>query len=77
LRNLYAQFGNVLRARCPGWHIAMLCDSAQLVHNTGLKFDQARSIPLVNGGLKVRLTLAKVFTDSATNSEQPFKGKES
>ena len=55
LRNLYAQFGNVMRARCPGWHIAMLCDSVQLLHNTGLKFDQARSIPLVNGGLKVKL----------------------
>ena len=69
LRNLYAQFGNVMRNKCPGWHIAMLCDSVQLVHNTGLKFDQARSIPLVNGGLKVRLTLAKVFADSAANSE--------
>jgi len=69
LRNLYAQFGNVLRDKCPGWHIAMLCDSAQLVHNTGLKFDQARGIPLVNGGLKVRLTLARVFTDLAANSE--------
>jgi len=56
LRNLYAQFGNVLRAKCPGWHIAVLCDSVQLVHNTGLKFDEARSIPLVNGGLKVRLS---------------------
>ena len=60
LRNLYAQFGNVMRARCPGWHVAMLCDSAQLVHNTGLKFDQAHSIPLVNGGLKVKLSQCQV-----------------
>ncbi len=60
LRNLYAQFGNVMRAKCPGWHIAMLCDSGQLIHNTGLRFDQARSIPLVNGGLKVRLSRGMV-----------------
>ena len=60
LRNLYAQFGNVLRDKCPGWHIAMLCDSAQLIHNTGLKFDRARSISLVNGGLKVSLSRGRV-----------------
>jgi putative N6-adenine-specific DNA methylase len=56
LRNLYAQFGNVMRDKCSGWHIAMLCDNVQLIHNTGLKFDEARSISLVNGGLKVRLS---------------------
>jgi len=61
LRNLYAQFGNVMRDKCPGWHIAMLCDSAQLIHNTGLKFDQGRSISLVNGGLKVRLSRGTVM----------------
>jgi putative N6-adenine-specific DNA methylase len=60
LRNLYAQFGNVMRDKCPGWHIAMLCDSAQLIHNTGLKFDPACNIPLVNGGLKVRLSRGMV-----------------
>ncbi len=60
LRNLYAQFGNVLRDKCPGWHIAVLCDNIQLVRNTGLKFDKARSIPLVNGGLKVSLSRGRV-----------------
>ncbi len=58
LRNLYAQFGKVLRAKCPGWHVAMLCNSAQLQKNTGLDFDVG--IPLVNGGLRVRLAQAKV-----------------
>jgi putative N6-adenine-specific DNA methylase len=54
LRNLYAQFGNVLRTRCPGWHVAVLCGSEQLIRSTGLKFDEAR-LSLVNGGLKVKL----------------------
>jgi putative N6-adenine-specific DNA methylase len=53
LRNLYAQLGKVLRTRCPGWHVAMLCDSIQLVHSTGSEFD--KGIPMMNGGLKVRL----------------------
>ena len=58
LRNLYAQFGNVLRAKCPGWHVAMLSGSAQLQKSMGLKFDDG--VPLVNGGLKVRLVRAMV-----------------
>jgi len=58
LRNLYAQFGNVLRAKCPGWHVAMLSGSAQLQKSVGLKFDDG--VPLVNGGLKVRLVRAMV-----------------
>jgi putative N6-adenine-specific DNA methylase len=50
---LYARFGKVMRAKCPGWKIAMLCNSARLLRATGLKFDPA--IPTWNGGLKVRL----------------------
>ena len=52
LRNLYAQLGKTIRAKCPGWHAALLCDSTQLVRNTGLEFDVG--IPMMNGGLKVR-----------------------
>ena len=58
LRNLYAQFGNVLRAKCPGWQVTMLCSSIQLLHSTGLELDQ--EISLMNGGIKVRLARAKV-----------------
>ncbi len=58
LRNLYAQFGNVLRAKCPGWHVAMLSNSAQLMKSVGLDFDEG--LPLVNGGLKVRLMRASI-----------------
>jgi putative N6-adenine-specific DNA methylase len=53
LRNLYAQLGKVLRTRCPGWHVTMLCDRIQLIRSTGLEFD--RGISMMNGGLKVRL----------------------
>jgi putative N6-adenine-specific DNA methylase len=53
LRNLYAQLGKVLHAKCSGWHVTILCDSIQLVRSTGLEFD--KGIPMMNGGLKVRL----------------------
>ncbi len=53
LRNLYAQLGKVLHARCPGWYVTILCDSIQLIRSTGLKFD--KGISMMNGGLKVRL----------------------
>ena len=62
LRNLYAQFGNVLRAKCPGWRVALLCEagSDQLMHAAGLGFDAASSISLMNGGLKVKLARGRV-----------------
>jgi putative N6-adenine-specific DNA methylase len=58
LRNLYAQLGKVLRTRCPGWHVTMLCDSIQLIRATGLHFD--KGISMVNGGLKVKLVRASL-----------------
>jgi 23S rRNA G2445 N2-methylase RlmL len=59
LRNLYAQFGNELRAKFLGWQVAMLSNRAQLLGQVGLNFDQ--SISLVNGGLKVRLMKGTVI----------------
>jgi putative N6-adenine-specific DNA methylase len=53
LRNLYAQFGNVLRQRCPGWRVSVLCNDYQLLGNIGLQFDMSRSF--VNGGIQVKL----------------------
>jgi len=58
LRNLCARFGKTLRAKCRGWKIAMLCNNAQLLRATGLKFDPG--IPTRNGGLKVRLMRGKI-----------------
>jgi putative N6-adenine-specific DNA methylase len=53
LRNLYAQFGNVLRAACPGWQVAVLSSDLILLGQMGIKLDT--SLALVNGGVRARL----------------------
>lgn len=53
LRNLYAQFGNVLRSKCPGWRVAILSSEEFLLGHTGLKLETA--LTFNNGGLRVRL----------------------
>ncbi len=53
LRNLYAQFGKVLRAHCSGWHVAILCNDLALLGQTGIELDH--SLRLVNGGIPVYL----------------------
>jgi putative N6-adenine-specific DNA methylase len=58
LRDLYAAFGNVLKARCAGWRVAMLCSDPRLIANTGLAFDEG--VLLRNGGVRVRLVRATV-----------------
>jgi len=63
LRNLYAQFGNVLRAKCMGWHTAILCSDLMLLGQTGIKLDT--SFAMVTGGLKVRLGKGIVKAASA------------
>ncbi len=59
LRNLYAQFGNVLRAHCLGWHTAILSSDLRLLGQTGLSLDT--SLSLVNGGVRVRLGRGQVI----------------
>jgi len=58
LRNLYAQFGKVLGAKCPGWQIAFLCNDLRLIHNTRLRLDT--SLTLDNGGVAVKLACGQV-----------------
>jgi putative N6-adenine-specific DNA methylase len=58
LRNLYAQLGNVLRARCSGWQVAILCSDLRLLGQTGLRLDT--SLSFVNGGVSVKLGRGKV-----------------
>ncbi len=53
LRNLYAQFGNVLRQKCPGWDVSVLCSDPSLLGQMHLNLDT--SITMVNGGVNVRL----------------------
>lgn len=64
LRNLYAQFGHVLREKCPGWRVAILCSEPTLLHRIEMKLDT--SLALVNGGVKVNLGRGTV---------RPFLGK--
>jgi putative N6-adenine-specific DNA methylase len=53
LRNLYAQFGNVLRAHCPEWHVTFLSSDLSLIGQTRLRVETSRV--WANGGLRVRV----------------------
>jgi putative N6-adenine-specific DNA methylase len=58
LRDLYAQFGNVLRAKCRGWEVAMLTTHPELEDQTGLALEPR--FETTNGGIRVRLMRARV-----------------
>ncbi|MCC6190389.1 MAG: hypothetical protein IT318_15270 [Anaerolineales bacterium] len=60
LRNLYAKFGQVLRAQCPGWQAAFLSAEPRLARATELPLDPRRTVHLVNGGLAVQLVQGSV-----------------
>ena len=53
LRNLYAQFGNVLRAHCQGWQAAFLTSDESLAHQTRMTFSTTHRF--INGGIQVKL----------------------
>jgi 23S rRNA G2445 N2-methylase RlmL len=53
LRNLYAQFGNVLRRGFGGWRLAVLCSDRQLLSQLGIPLDTRTAF--VNGGVSVFL----------------------
>jgi putative N6-adenine-specific DNA methylase len=55
LRNLYAQFGKVMQAKCPGWTIAMYSADARLQKATRLEFRPV--LRTVNGGIPVRVVV--------------------
>jgi putative N6-adenine-specific DNA methylase len=61
LRNLFAQFGKVLRSQCPGWQVTLLSSSLPLIRNIGLRLDQG--IALSHGGLRVRILRGRVEAD--------------
>ena len=70
LRNLYAQLGNVLRRRRPGWTLALLSADPRLEEQTRLSFTQA--IRTRNGGIPVRLVVARVPERAPTDlTESP------
>jgi putative N6-adenine-specific DNA methylase len=53
LRNLYAQFGNVLRRQCPGWNVAVLCNDPVLLGQMQMQLDTSQGF--INGGIGVRV----------------------
>jgi putative N6-adenine-specific DNA methylase len=58
LRNLYAQFGNVLRRHCANWQVAVLCSHPMLIGQMHLDMDT--SIFWKNGGISVKVARGKV-----------------
>lgn len=58
LRNLYARLGQVLRARCGGWQVALLSSGARLVGAAGLALEPQRE--LLHGGLRLTLFTGRV-----------------
>jgi len=63
LRNLYAQFGNVLRRTRGGWTLAML--SAQPRLDAQLGFSLEERLHTRNGGIPVRLMVGEIPTLSS------------
>jgi len=58
LRDLYARFGAVLRAQCPGWTATMLSAAREHEAATGLPFVERWHAS--NGGVKVRCSVAGI-----------------
>ncbi|MEK7325597.1 MAG: class I SAM-dependent RNA methyltransferase, partial [Chloroflexota bacterium] len=56
VRNLYAQFGKVMKEKCPGWRVGIIAGSAALAKQTRLAFGEPLMIE--NGGLRVPFVLA-------------------
>jgi putative N6-adenine-specific DNA methylase len=53
LRNLYAQLGKVIKAKAPGWHVALISADLGLERQTGLKLKPV--LRTSNGGIRVRV----------------------
>ncbi len=58
LRNLYAQLGNVARAKLPGWRVALISADRSLERHT--KLPLVERLRLSNGGIRVRLVAGDV-----------------
>jgi putative N6-adenine-specific DNA methylase len=58
LRDLYARFGSVLRAECPGWRAAVL--SADRAHDAATGLGLVERWHSSNGGVTVRCSVAEM-----------------
>jgi putative N6-adenine-specific DNA methylase len=65
LRNLYAQFGKVLRARFPGWAVCLLAADDRLGAQLGLEL--VERLRTTNGGIPVRLLVGAVASEGETD----------
>ncbi|NWF53742.1 MAG: class I SAM-dependent RNA methyltransferase [Syntrophaceae bacterium] len=59
LRSLYIRLGRILRAKCPGWHAAILCGSDSLLDLTGIAFEGRFSFR--SGGLRMSLARGRIL----------------
>ena len=72
LRNLYAQFGKVMRAGCPGWRVTLVSAAPELERQTGLPLRSTLSTR--NGGIPVRLVSGDVpRTGERRTTRQPAR----
>ena len=58
IRNLYAQLGNIARAKFTGWELAMLSSHKALEAQTQVDFEE--SFKTSNGGIPVRLVVGPI-----------------
>ena len=58
LRDLYAKLGQVLRARCPGWRVALLSANTRLEGELRLPLEER--LRTRNGGIPIRLMISTV-----------------
>jgi putative N6-adenine-specific DNA methylase len=58
VRDLYAALGNVLRARCGGWTVAVLSPRGRFVQHLGIPLRER--FATMNGGIRVRLMTGQV-----------------
>jgi len=58
LRNLYAQFGNIIRKEYQGWKILLLCSDPNLIHQSQL--DLKPILSFSNGGINVKAYFSEI-----------------
>ncbi len=58
IRNLYAQFGNILRQDFKGWQVVFLCNDVNLANQT--KLNPKSLLSFTNGGINVQAFHAQV-----------------
>jgi len=74
LRNLYAQLGNVVRAKRPGWRLALLSADRELERQIGLELDTR--LTTRNGGIPVRLVVADVPDSGIETARSVVAGRD-